>query len=284
LGVEEGDAMKGISIFVALCVSGCMAIRSDRFAEQGDSLKNPTVAAKSTTEGTSVGARTSSVEQETTVETEAVQDAVEARVEVKVMHSPAALIATRSMGSGEIPALGRKGAWHRLVWTNGFELLVATSEFNNDEVWYQVATFQNGERIALHSQLMDDPENESSRMDQCDTLAPVSYVFDGPAIGIGVECYNEGGDNNYQANRVMLYRVDNPPATLDDLTLLTRITTDADVTGYYENTTIQTKLELRGNEIWRTDLMREGLSEEEESQGIQRKTVTTTTSEMVTTL
>lgn len=235
--------MKGMMLLMLVCASGCMTGRAER-----------------------------------------VHGNEEPKAELSQAPPESAYIATQTEESkGTIPGLGREGIWRSLTWSNGFEILVATSEDRSQAgVWYQVATYQNKTLLKIHEGIWDDPEAESyERIETCDKLAPVVYPLDGPVIGIGVRCHREG-DNFYASEYVRLFRVDRPPTSLKDLTLLLRIEIGDTATGYYDNLVTETTLELRGKEIWRTDVATEGLSLEEEMEGVKRESTTTTTSERVT--
>lgn len=191
--------------------------------------------------------------------------------------------ATLTEGSGGmVQQLGIKGDWQLLTWTNGFQILVAaSSNYTEGTPWYRIAVIKDG-RIEYHDQIMVDPTAEDYEgVNNCDSFSPAIQALNGPVMAIGLECYNQGGDNNYATDHVLIFRVERPPTSMDDFTLLKRIKASPIVSGYYENSWTKTTLEVRGTEIWRTDVVTVGVSVEEEMQGIERESVVTTTSEQV---
>lgn len=284
--------MKGFILLLACCLAGCMTIRTEKFEKDAPKTQSrptaraaknlPTTKEKPPAEARPEPRAEAQPEPEPQTEREARTEPVQEKPEPP-KPDPEAYIAKLTEGSrGMVQELGIKGDWQLLTWTNGFQILVAaSSNYTEGTPWYRIAVIKDG-RIEYHDQIMVDPTAEEYEgVNNCDSFSPAVQALNGPIIAIGLECYNEGGDNNYATDHVLIFRVERPPTSMDDFTLLKRIKASPVVSGYYENSWTKTTLEVRGTEIWRTDVVTVGVSVEEQMQGIERESVVTTTSEKV---
>jgi hypothetical protein len=278
--------MKGFILLLACCLAGCMTIRAERFEKDAPKTQaQPAARVVSKTLPTAKENPPAEAPPEPRAETQPDPEPQTEPVAISEppKPDPTAYIATLTEGSGGmVQQLGIKGDWQLLTWTNGFQILVAaSSNYTEGTPWYRIVVIKDG-RIEYHDQIMVDPTAEDYEgVNNCDSFSPAIQALNGPVIAIGLECYNQGGDNNYATDHVLIFRVERPPTSMDDFTLLERIKASPIVSGYYENSWTKTTLEVRGTEIWRTDVVTVGVSVEEEMQGIERESVVTTTSEKV---
>ena len=278
--------MKRFIPLLACCLAGCMTIRAERFEKDASKAQaQPAARVVSKTLPTAKENPPAEAPPEPRAETQPDPEPQTEPVAISEppKPDPTAYIATLTEGSdGMVQQLGIKGDWQLLTWTNGFQILVAASaNYTEGTPWYRIAVIKDG-RIEYHDQIMVEPTAEDYEgVNNCDSFSPAIQALNGPVIAIGLECYSQGGDNNYATDHVLIFRVERPPTSMDDFTLLKRIKASPIVSGYYENSWTKTTLEVRGTEIWRTDVVTVGVSVEEEMQGIERESVVTTTSEKV---
>lgn len=276
--------MKGFMLVMICCLCGCITVRAERF-EKKDTAKTPERSVAKLKPAPTIQDHNNLPEVREAPKSE--EEVVELTKAPKVVEAPKldpnALIATMTEDSGGmVQQLGIKGDWQLLTWTNGFQILVAaSSNYTEGTPWYRIAVIKDG-RIEYHDQIMVDPTAEEYEgVNNCDSFSPAVQTLNGPIIAIGLECYNEGGDNNYATDHVLLFRVERPPTSMADFTLLKRIKANEVVSGYYEDSWTKTTLEIRDTELWRTDQVKVGVSVEEQMQGIEREPVITTSSEKV---
>ena len=95
----------------------------------------------------------------------------------------------------------------------------------------------------------------------CDATQTRAELLNGPYFVIGFSCILFGGDNNYTAQDVAIFKFENTTETSQHIALVWRGPGSGSSVGYYENLVTVTSFEVRGETIVATTTSTQGPSE-----------------------